>query len=167
MNSFTREDIKNSVEYEWRKSSLKSMLAIWAILTVVMFFALVLTSVGDMQYIALRFEAWLIVTAIYSAIFLPFVMFYGYKMWYLLKHFAEFNSHEVMLDNVSTSYAYRGAVYYTVTINDRGTTRKVCTNPYFSSSMFAKFTLEDYNNQKVVGLYDSQMDKFYILKKLS
>ena len=52
-------------------------------------------------------------------------------------------------------------------INDEGVTRQVSTNAYFSSSMFAKFTLEDYNNKKVVGLYDSQMDKFYIIKKLS
>ena len=31
--------------------------------------------------------------------------------------------------------------------------------------MFAKFTLEDYNNKRVIGLYDSQMDKFYIIRK--
>ena len=55
----------------------------------------------------------------------------------------------------------------TVTINDEGSTRQVSTNAYFSSGMFAKFTLEDYNNKKVIGLYDSQMDKFYIIKKVS
>ena len=70
------------------------------------------------------------------------------------------------LDNISTSYAYRGAVYYTVTVNDEGTIRKVRTNPYFSSGTLAKFTLEDYNNKMVIGLYDSQMDKFYIIKKV-
>ena len=87
-------------------------------------------------------------------------------MLYILKHYTMFNSYEVMLDNVSTSYAYRGAVYYTVTINDEGVTRQVSTNAYFSSSMFAKFNLEDYNNKRVIGLYDSQMDRFYIVKKI-
>ncbi len=165
-NNFTKEDIKNSIEYEWRKTSAKWLFGIWAVIAVVMLLVSVLTSLDDMKYIALSIEVWLIVTAIYSAIFLPFVAFYCYKMIYLLKHYAEFNSYEVVLDNVSTSYAYRGAVYYTVTINDEDFTRQVSTNPYFSSGIFARFTPEDYNNKKVIGLYDSQMDKFYIIKKI-
>lgn len=165
-NNFTKEDIKNSVEYRWRKTSFCWLLGIWAVIAMVMLFGTLIMSLDNIKYIGLSFQIWGIVTAIYSAIFLPFVVFYGYKMFYILKHYAEFNSYEVMLDNVSTSYAYRGAVYYTVTINDEGVTRQVSTNAYFSSSMFAKFTLEDYNNKKVVGLYDSQMDKFYIIKKI-
>ena len=165
-NNFTKEDIKNSVEYRWRKTSFCLLLGIWAVIAVVMLFSTLIMSLDDMKYIGLSFQIWGIVTAIYSAIFLPFVVYYGYKMLYILKHYAEFNSYEVMLDNVSTSQMYRGAVYYTVTINDEGVTRQVRTNAYFSSSMFAKFTLEDYNNKKVIGLYDSQMDKFYIIKKV-
>ena len=111
-------------------------------------------------------QVWLIVMAIYSVIYLPFVAYYGYKMLYILKHYSEFNSYEVMLDNVSTSQMYRGAVYYTVTINDEGVTKQVSTNAYFSSGMFAKYPLEDYNNKQVIGLYDSQMDRFYILKRI-
>ncbi len=165
-NNFTKEDIKNSVEYRWRKTSLCWLLGIWVFIAVVMLFGTLIMSLDDIKYIGLSFQIWGIVTAIYSAIFLPFVAYYGYKMLYILKHYTEFNSYEVMLDNVSTSYAYRGAVYYTVTVNEDGYTRRVATNPYFSSSMFAKFALEDYNNKKVIGLYDSQMDKFYIIKKI-
>ncbi len=165
-NNFTKEDIKNSVEYQWRKTSAKWLFGIWAVIAVVMLFGTLIMSFDDIKYIGLSFQIWLIVMAIYSAIYLPFVAYYGYKMLYILKHYEQFNSHEVMLDNVSTSYAYRGAVYYTVTVNEDGYTRQVTTNPYFSSSMFAKFTLEDYNNKKVIGLYDSQMDKFYIIKKI-
>ena len=163
--NFTKEDIKNSVEYGWRKSSLCWMLGIWAAIEVVMLFVLLFTYMDDTEYVGLGIEVWLIVTAIYSAILLPFVAFYGYKMFYLLKHYTEFDAYEVMLDNVSTSYAYKGAVYYTVTVTHGGVSRNVCTNPYFSSSIFAKYALEDYNNQKVVGLYDSQLDKFYIIQK--
>lgn len=165
-NNFTREDIKNSVEYRWRKTSFCWLLGIWAVIAAVMLFGVLIIGFDDIKYIGLSFQIWGIVTAIYSAIFLPFVVYYGYKMLYILKHYTEFNSYEVMLDNVSTSYAYRGAVYYTVTINDEGVTRQVSTNAYFSSSIFAKFTLEDYNNKKVIGLYDGQIDKFYIVKKI-
>jgi len=166
-NNFTKDDIKNSVEYGWRKTSFCWLLGIWTVIAVVMLFATFIPGLGDIDYIDISFKIWLTITLVYSALFLPFVAYYGYKMLYILKHYAEFNSYEVMLDNVSTSYAYRGAVYYTVRINDEGVTRQVSTNAYFSSSIFAKFTLEDYNNKKVIGLYDSQMDKFYIIKKVS
>ena len=158
--------MKNSVEYGWRKSSLCWLLGVWAVIAVMMLFATLIGSLGDIKYIGLSLKIWLIVTAIYSAIFLPFVAFYGYKMHYILKHYTEFHAYEVMLDNVSTSYAYRGAVYYTVTVNEDGCTIQVATNPYFSSSLFARFPLEEFNNKRVIGLYDSQMEKFYIVKKI-
>lgn len=165
-NNFTKEDIKSSIEYGWRKASVKWLLAIWAFIAVVMLFGILIIGINDTKYISLSFQIWLIVMAIYGVILLPFLTFYCYKMLYILKHYTEFNSYEVMLNDVSTSQMYRGAVYYTVTINDEGLTRKVSTNAYFSSSIFAKFTLEDYNNKKVIGLYDSEIDKFYIIKKV-
>ena len=164
-NNFTKKDIKNSVEYQWRKNSFCWLLGIWAFIAVAMLFVILIIGFDDIKS-GMGLQVWLIVMSIYSVIYLPFVAYYGYKMFYILKHYAEFNSYEAMLDNVSTSQMYRGAVYYTVTINDEGVTRQVDTNAYFSSSMFAKFTLEDYNNKKVIGLYDSRMDKFYVIKKI-
>lgn len=166
-NYLTKEEIKKSIEYRWRKTSLFWLVGIWVITTVVMFFALVLSSLGEMKYITLYLEVWLIVAAIYSALFLPFVAYYGYKMLYLLKHFKKFSLYEVILDNVSTSHVYRGAVYYTVIINVDGALKQVCTNPYFSSRISSNFAIEDYNKKKVIGLYDSQLDKFYIIEKVN
>ena len=165
-NNFTKEDIKNSVEYQWRKTSFCWLLGIWAFIAVAMLLSILAIGFDDIKP-GMSLQVWLIPMSIYSVIYLPFVAYYGYKMLYILNHYTEFNSYEVMLDNISTSYAYRGAVYYTVTVNDEGTIRKVRTNPYFSSGTLAKFTLEDYNNKMVIGLYDSQMDKFYIIKKCS
>ena len=166
-NNFFEKDIKNSVEYGWRKNTVKGLLIIWAVVAAVLLFAVLIASVGDMQYIGLSLEIWLIVVGIYGAALLPFVAFYGYKMLYLLKHYEQFDSYEVVLDKVSTSYMYRGAVYYTVTVDVDGVSRWVDTNACFSGGVFAKFPLDEYNNKKVVGLYDSQMDKFYIIKKVS
>lgn len=165
-NNFIKEDIITSVEYQWRKKSAKWLFILWAIIAVVMFLGILIIGFSDIKYIGLSLQIWLIVTAIYSVFLFPFIVFYCCKMIYLLKNYEKFDSYEVMLDNVSTSYAYRGAVYYTVTICDENISRQVNTNPYFSSGIFAKFSLEDYNNKKVVGLYDSKMNKFYILKKL-
>ena len=164
-NNFTKEDIKNSVEYGWRKTSFCLLLGIWVFIAAVMLFGILIIGFDDIKA-GMGMQVWLIVMAIYSVIYLPFVAYYGYKMLYILKHYTEFNSYLVMLDNVSTSQMYRGAVYYTVTINDEGVTKQVSTNAYFSSGMFAKFPLEDYNNKQVIGLYDSQMDRFYIIKRI-
>ena len=46
-------------------------------------------------------------------------------------------------------------------------TKTVDTNPYFSSSVFSKFSPEEYNNKKVIGLYDDNLEKFYIIKKIN
>ena len=72
-NNFIKEDIKNSVEYRWRKTSFCWLLGIWAVIAVVMLFSTLIMSLDDMKYIGLSFQIWGIVTAIYSAIFLPFV----------------------------------------------------------------------------------------------
>ena len=136
-NNFTKEDIKNSVEYGWRKTSFCLLLGIWVFIAAVMLFGILIIGFDDIKA-GMGMQVWLIVMAIYSVIYLPFVAYYGYKMLYILKHYTEFNSYLVMLDNVSTSQMYRGAVYYTVTINDEGVTKQVSTNAYFSSGMFAK-----------------------------
>lgn len=166
-NHLTKDDIRNSVAYGWRKNTLFWILGLWIILTVVMFVAVVVTGPDDIAYFTLRLEMWLIVTGIYSVILLPVIVFYGYKMRYLLRHYKQFRLYEVTLDHVSTSYAYKGSVYFTVTICYDGVSKQVCTNPCFSSSVFAKYTLEDYNNKKVIGLYDDKLDKFHIVKKTS
>ena len=46
-------------------------------------------------------------------------------MRYLLKNYENMQIHEVKLDNISTSYMYRGAAYYTVDAESI----KVDTNP--------------------------------------
>ena len=84
-------------------------------------------------------------------------------MRYLLKNYENMQIFEVKLDNISTSYMYKGAVYYTVTINDM----KVDTNPIFSSSIFSKHLLEDYNNKTVIGLFDKTHNKFYVIRKIN
>ena len=40
------------------------------------------------------------------------------------------------------------------------------TDFYFSSNIFSKFSPEEYNNKKVIGLYDDNLEKFYIVKKI-
>jgi hypothetical protein len=165
-NNFTKEDIKNSVEYRWRKNAFCWMLAIWGIAMLVMVFVLLLMGINEMEYIILILDSGLKVPFLFSIFFLPILLFYGYKMHYLLKNYEGFSSHEVILNNVFLSYRYRGAAYYRVIIEVEGEIMEVCTSPCFSNSVFTELTLENYNNKRVVGLYDSRMNRFYIIKKI-
>ena len=168
MNELTIDDIKNSVEYQWRKWQIK--LSLWSclIMGVFTFFLFIIvfsvTSNFDVEFIGLGIIVWLLTMGIYVIILLPCCLFYYVKMKYLLNNYKKFNYYETVLDNVSTSYWYRGAIYYTVIINDNGILKRVRTNPCFSSHFLSKFSPEDFTNKKVVGLFDEEMGKFYIVK---
>ena len=167
---FTVDEIKNSVEYQWRKWQVKFLL--WGLLIIGLFtfiiFIIVFSIISnfDSEFIGLGIIVWLFSVGVSGLVSLPFCLYYYGKMRYLLKNYQKFNSYEVVLDKVATSFWYRGTVYYIVTISDNGLSRNTRTNPYFSSYFLAKYSLGDYNNKKVVGLYDADLNRFYIVKKV-
>lgn len=78
------------------------------------------------------------------------------KIRYLYKNYKTFKEYKVMLNTFSTSYQYRGAVYYIVEITDENLNKiNVKTNPVCSDLFISKFKIVDYNNKEVIGLYDS------------
>ncbi len=166
-NNFTMDEIKNSVEFQWRKSQIRSSLGIWFIIAILTSIIPIIVGVRDFEFLGVSIVTWLCAIGFLGLFFLSSALFYYNKIRYLLKNYQRFNSHEVILDKVSTSYAYRRAIYYTVTVHDEGVSKNVATNPYFSSSFMSKFTCEDFNNKKVVGLYDDERNKFYIVKKVN
>lgn len=162
-NVLTKEDIKNSLEYQWRKYQIKVFMIIWAI---IVFFTILVTLVVGLKNILLTLKITIGIVVSYSLVFLPFPIYYLYKLVYFLKKAPEFSVHEVILENVSTSFWYRGYIYYSVSIVVDNKKVGADTNPYFSnSSLLAKFYPKDYNNKKVIGLYDSRLEKFYVIKK--
>ena len=167
-NNLTKEEIKNSVECQWRKFHANLILVIYLIIVVAtLFVPLILLIKYGIEYLGQGIITWLICILVLGLFFGSFALYYYFKYRYLLKNYRNFNSYEVILDTVATSYSYKASIYYTVTINHNGKTKKVDTNPYFSSTVFSKFSPEEYNNKKVIGLYDDNLEKFYIVKKIS
>lgn len=162
-NNLTIEDLKQSVEYLWRKYQIKQALYLWmffALLLLVYIFCILCIDTSMIQYELIFYCC---VMGIMSVIILIPILIQIIKIKYFLKNYKKFSYHEVILDNFSTSYFYKRAVYYSVKINDNNV---VNTSPYFSNSIFSKFTPEEYNNKKVIGLYDDKFDKFYVIKKI-
>lgn len=168
MYNFTEEDIKNSVEYQWRLFNIKRILLLFLIVTIITsLIPIIVTAINGVEYIDFIFIIWFIYILVMGLILVPFIVYFIFKNKYLIKNYKSFKCYEVVLDTPSTSYAYKASVYYSVKINVNNEIKKVETNPYFSSSVFSKFALEEYNNKTVIGLYDNKLEKFYIIKTIN
>lgn len=166
-NNFSKEEIKNSVECQWRKILAKQLFSIYLIVLIAsLFIPFIITVKYDIKYLGIVFIIWLCCMLVIGIFFGCFILYYVIKYKYLLKNYEKFDTYEVVLDTLSTSYAYKASIYYTVTFVYEGKTKRIDTNPYFSSAFFSKFSPEDYNNKKVIGLYDNNLEKFYIIKKV-
>ena len=165
-NDFTENEIKQSVEYQWRNRQIKILLGIWVFISVAFSTVPIMCVIMDFETIGVALLIWLVFVIMFGVILDGFSLSYYFKNKYFVKNYMNFSCHEVVLDKVVTSLMTRGSVYYKVTIYDGNVKKEVDTNPYFSNYLFSKFLPEDFNNKKVIGLYDSQMDKFYIIKKI-
>ena len=159
----SKDDILNSVEYQWRKHQLVLYFYFWLIISIITIFIPLAIGITNLEYIAVVALSCLGVIIFIFLIFGSFMLYSYSKMRYLLKNFENMQIYEVKLDNISTSYMYRGAVYYTVTINNK----KVDTNPIFSTSFLSKNLLNEYNNKTVIGLFDESLNKFYVIRKIN
>ena len=166
--TLTLEDVKNSVEYKWRKGQIVTLLTVWGIIVVASFFLMlfVVLMEKEVNLFGVGILTWLGCTVFYGLLFVGFILFYAYKNKYLVDNYKKFSVHEVVLNHLFTSHLYTRSISYTVEFVEQGMEKRVATNPYFSSSVFSKFTPEEFNNQKVVGLYDSSLERFYIVKKV-
>ncbi len=159
-----RERILTSIEGAWRKKQIRTMLIAWgavlAGLLLICLFSAFYTGGG----LGISFEIFGILTAVFSAVFLPFVLFYVNR-WRKLFHDCErYELHDAVLDCPGTSWAYRGAVYYTVSFRRAsGETVKLDTMPLWSGAVFADNPLEKYNNKRIDLLYDWEGHRVIVL----
>lgn len=166
-NDFTENEIKQSVEYQWRNNQIKILLGIWLFISIAIFIVPLLGMIMELEIIGVTLLIWLFFVIMFGVILGGFSLSYYFKNKYFVKNYMNFSCHEVVLDKVLTSLMSRGSIYYKVTIIDENTKKEIDTNPYFSNYLFSKFLPEDYNNKKVVGLYDKNENKFYIIKKVN
>ena len=165
-NVLTIVDIKNSVEYFWRKRQIIWLFAAFGITIcaaiIYCIFQAMLT--GDFLIVLIVFFASIFTIAL---ILVPFVIYFFVKLRYLTKNYFKLPLFEVELQDIHTSFSYRGAVYFSVHIKTDEISRKVDTNPLFSSwSWTGKLELERYNGKKVRALFDEKLDKLFVIDLL-
>lgn len=165
-NSLSKADIMESVEYKWRKHLFKTHLIIWGAIELCTLFISTKGGFSDREVLEIGLSIFAMASTVCSLIFIPTIVYYGYKMKYLVKNFKNFHMYEVVLNEVSTSYLYSNFVYFTVKFEHNNKSIYVHTSPCFSSHFLSKIKLEEYNNKKVMVLYDSDLDKVYVIKKV-
>lgn len=164
--AFTKKYIKNSIEYQWRLYHIKLLLIVYSIIVIVsLFVPLGLILKNGIQSFETVFITWLC-CMLALGIFVIFILYYIHKCTYLIKNYEDFICYEVVLNNISTSYTYKASIYYSVTIDFEGDNKIVDTNAYFSSSFLSKYSPEEYDGKTVIGLYDNNLERFYIIKKV-
>lgn len=166
MNNFTVDDIKQSVDYQWRMWIAKSTLNRWLLLSAVLFFILFIIMSRNPDQVPARLTEFLIFFVAYGLPSVVVALYAFCKAKKLLRNYIFYSQHEVQLTSPQNSYLYHGSIYFVVKVKVSTCSLWVKTNPCFSSLLFSKFKLYAYNNRKVVGLYDNVTDKFYVIKRV-
>ncbi len=158
----TNEEVKNAMEYKWRRNQAKLLLILWAAILLIYLVVLVLSNARsgwDRLSLEITGTAMAVVTLLYSSVMAPFCMYYVYKRQEMVRNCGRYEKHRVKLDMPETSWFYRQSVAYRVHIKTAdGKVVERTTKPLFSSSAFADFPLSDYNNKTVEVFYDPEND---------
>ena len=98
----SKDDILNSVEYQWRKHQLVLYFYFWLIISIITIFIPLALAITDLEYIVIIMLYWLGFIIFMLIIFGSFMLYSYRKMRYLLKKYENMQIIEVKLDNIST-----------------------------------------------------------------
>ncbi len=151
----TKEMIKNSMEAKWRER----FVVMFAILIAICV-PFILVTVGNGESLTDMIK-------IVGVPMIPLLLILLYETvcyFMLFLHRRDYEIYEVLLDRPTTSFWYRGCVYFTVDIDTKsgmGIYRK--TKPIWSDHPLSKFKAWEYMNSKIHIAYDEERDKMIIL----
>ncbi len=160
-------DVRQSCEYRWRISQMKTYLAILLAVVVLSFFGTLLGSLGaQTSQMAGEVFAWAfgVCVAVFCLPFVPVVLYSWLMVRYLVNNHGKFLLFEAKLEHPSTSFSYKRAIYYSVTVKSGRTSFRADTNPLFSNAGVCP--LEEYNNARVRLWYDEEKGKAYVIDKV-
>ena len=101
-NDFTENEIKQSVEYQWRNNQIKILLGIWLFISIAIFIVPLLGMIMELEIIGVTLLIWLFFVIMFGVILGGFSLSYYFKNKYFVKNYMNFSCHEVVLDKVVT-----------------------------------------------------------------
>lgn len=165
----TEEQIKQSIDAEWRISKVRyySILsgAIWVFLTA---FLLISVSLDGLTARDLKSVLPIIGIAfvVCAVIFTPLIVTNLNAYRALIRNVGNYRVYPVILSHASTSVLAGGAINFSVVfLTEDGTVIRRDTPPLWSCSSSAKYPLKEYDQQLVCIAYDKTGDRMVILGK--
>ncbi|MDE7161624.1 MAG: hypothetical protein K2N65_02565 [Anaeroplasmataceae bacterium] len=170
---YSKQEIKNSLDCKWLLGHIKFCLIFLGIIIGVSFLVTILVFLSDLNDSKLSLSENLfgcllvagIVDGLMICIFLPIIICYLYDYKKVMKLFQTAEPYIVILNQPSTSFFYRGAVYFKLKFTTKnGVTVTVDTQPMWST--YNDYYLEEYNkynNKEVEILYNETEDRAIVL----
>lgn len=158
-NNFSKEDIKESFEYKDRMARFKVLL-VCTIFEVLALILAVIFAIIDNSADAKVF------TCIFA--FLFFIVLMSFisvlkRVKYLLKNYEKLNSYEVNLQYPRFSIVNQQSMFFRVVTDVDGIKRIADTESIFSPKIKKNFA-EKLVHKRVIGLFDEDKNRFYIIK---
>ena len=78
-NDFTENEIKQSVEYQWRNNQIKIHLGIWLFISIAIFIVPLMGIIMDFEIIGVTLFIWLVFVIMFGVILGGFSLSYYFK----------------------------------------------------------------------------------------
>jgi hypothetical protein len=151
----TKDDVKYSIEAEWRIRKMIPGIAYILITSIMIFLVL-----GPYRLMEVFWIFALLVLGIGLPLTLiPYMMYRS-----MVNRYKHYEKRVVRLEDVKVSYLYKQRVYYTVYIEEPGYGKiPINTKPLWSNSLYSRICVQDYNNKLVDVLYDRTMRRVIVV----
>lgn len=166
---YSRDEIKHCLESRWRIKQIKIDLGIFLFILILCFIFSLIEVVVNLDDLINDPSPFLFVLigvlsflGVMALVIFPFLFYSYYDYKKILKLSKCSTLYEVILDHPSVSFSYRGAVYYTISIQtEEYHTITLETKPLWSNSL--AFSMEEYNNKIVEVLYNQEEGRVIVL----
>lgn len=110
-----------------------------------------------------RVNGYIVYLFVWSFMFLPFLIYYGFKLRYYIK-LKPLYLQEVKLEKVESSWNRLACFSFIMEID--GTKRRINTLAIFNVGLFGPNLIDDYSSKRAVVGYDKKNDVAIVLKVL-
>ena len=159
----TKQQVMQSLDYQWHRRSANKFLAFWGIVAVVCLVVCMFVVFTDKD-ILFSFVSGVAVAAIFGVAFLPICIYHWAVMSRLTKFANGYVVAQSVLDNPHFTTVKNKCAYFTVTFTDKDGNSVSCdTAALFGNDIWAVYLLSDYTGKTVDIAYNAQLNKVIVL----
>lgn len=159
----TREEVKDSVEYEWRGLQWRYGIGILVFVMVLGYVLMALVS----RTFRIDLASYGFIVAAFAVFLVPFILHAVYQQRMLLRGIQQYQRYQVRLCNaVTCAYNSRIYAYHVGFQTEEGELAVLKTKPIFSNHLHLPFSFHDFHDKKVEIFYDPEKERIIVSRKV-